>query len=118
MGSSSALKEKEVLALTTAWMNRENIRLNESQTQNNKCCMKSVSIGPQEAGIAVTFHQLVDVFLGKEGGGETQKKELSVRAKGNDNLADPAVERNKRNLGMFEWRKENLPRVLAPQQCT
>lgn len=32
-----------------------------------------VSIGPQEAGVAVTLHQLVDVLLGKERSRETRE---------------------------------------------
>lgn len=36
-----------------------------------------VSIGPEEAGIAVTFHQLVDVLLGKKG--HTQKKKCQPK---------------------------------------
>lgn len=36
-----------------------------------------VSIGPQEAGVAVTLHQLVDVLLGEERRGETRERTVS-----------------------------------------
>lgn len=59
-----------------------------------------VSIGPQEASVAVTLHQLVDVLLEK--GEEEGKKELSAGAKGRDNPPDLGVGCH-RNLGTFEW---------------
>ena len=43
-----------------------------------------VSIGPEEAGVAVTLHQLVDVLLGRWETGR-HKKELSPNTKGNCN---------------------------------
>lgn len=36
-----------------------------------------VSIGPEETGITVTFHQLVDMLLGEEGGRETQERTVN-----------------------------------------
>lgn len=43
-----------------------------------------VSIGPEEAGVAVTLHQLVDVLLGRWEMGR-HKRELSPNTKGNCN---------------------------------
>lgn len=43
-----------------------------------------VSTGPEEAGVAVTLHQLVDVLLGRGEMGR-HKRELSPNTKGNCN---------------------------------